>query len=73
MVKEMRELGIDILGQAPWGTHLCQFYQTKEDLIEILAPYFKEGLENSKEPRSKLRGFGPTPTALVDQLGLFDS
>jgi signal transduction histidine kinase len=44
----MRELGIDILGQASWGTHLCQFYQTKEDLIEILVPYFKEGLENNE-------------------------
>ncbi|MEW5803653.1 MAG: MEDS domain-containing protein [bacterium] len=41
----MRKLGIDIIQEAPWGTHLCQFYQTKEDLIDILVPYFKTGLE----------------------------
>ena len=31
-----------------WGTHFCQFYQTKEDLIDILVPYFKAGLENDE-------------------------
>lgn len=24
-----------------WGTHFCQFYDTKQDLIDILIPYFK--------------------------------
>ena len=48
MKKEIRKSGIDILGDAPWGTHFCQFYQTKEDLIEILVPYFKAGLENNE-------------------------
>ncbi|HTL47916.1 MAG TPA: MEDS domain-containing protein [Verrucomicrobiae bacterium] len=32
----------------PWGTHVCQFYNTKQDLIEILVPYFKQGLENNE-------------------------
>ncbi len=40
--------GIDIIGNVPWGTHFCQFYQTKEDLIDILIPYFKTGLENNE-------------------------
>ena len=44
----MRKTGIDILGDVPWGTHLCQFYQTKENLIDILVPYFKAGLENNE-------------------------
>jgi two-component system cell cycle sensor histidine kinase/response regulator CckA len=43
-----RKSGISILGDAPWGTHFCQFYQTKQDLIEILVPYFKTGLENNE-------------------------
>ena len=43
-----RKTGIDILGDAPWGTHFCQFYHTKEDLIDILVPYFKAGLENNE-------------------------
>ncbi|HEX3036851.1 MAG TPA: MEDS domain-containing protein [Thermodesulfobacteriota bacterium] len=31
-----------------WGTHVCNFYKTKEDLIELLVPYFKAGLENNE-------------------------
>jgi PAS domain S-box-containing protein len=40
--------GIEFTDEVPWGTHLCQFYQSKEDLIEILVPYFKQGLENNE-------------------------
>ena len=48
MEKDTRTMGIDIIGKVPWGTHLCQFYQTREDLINILVPYFKAGLENNE-------------------------
>jgi PAS domain S-box-containing protein len=48
MEKAFRKTGIDIIDDAPWGTHLCQFYQTKKDLIDILVPYFKAGLENNE-------------------------
>lgn len=60
--------GIVTLGYVPWGTHLCQFYRTKEDILEVVVPYFKAGLENrefcvwvtappldKKEARSALR------------------
>jgi PAS domain S-box-containing protein len=30
----------------PWGTHLCQFYDTAFDLLEVLVPYYAEGLGN---------------------------
>jgi len=43
-----RKSGIEIMGDIAWGTHLCQFYQTKDDLIDILVPYFKAGLENNE-------------------------
>ena len=43
-----RKTGIDILSDVPWGIHVCQFYQTKEDLIDILVPYLKAGLENNE-------------------------
>ena len=43
-----RKTGIDILGDVPWGTHFCLFYKTKEDLTDILVPYFKAGLENNE-------------------------
>jgi hypothetical protein len=31
----------------PWGSHICQFYNRKEDLVKMLVPYFKQGLENN--------------------------
>jgi len=40
--------GIEVIGQVPWGTHFCQFYQTKQDLLDTLVPYFKAGLENNE-------------------------
>ncbi len=46
--KTLRKTGIDILGDAPWGTHFCLFYHTRRDLIDILVPYFKAGLENNE-------------------------
>ncbi len=30
------------------GKHLCQFYFTKKDLLDILVPYFSEGLSNDE-------------------------
>ncbi len=43
-----RKTGIDILGDVPWGTHSCLFYKTKEDLLDVLVPYFKAGLESNE-------------------------
>ena len=48
MASELRKTGISIVGDVPWGTHFCYFYETKQDLLDILVPYFKAGLE-SKE------------------------
>ena len=48
MKATLRKSGIDVLGDVPWGTHICQFYFTKEELMDILAPYFKVGLENNE-------------------------
>src|SRR5665647_2427151 len=48
MEENLRRSGIDVIGNVPWGTHCCQFYQTKEDLTGILVPYFKAGLENNE-------------------------
>ncbi len=48
MEAKLRKTSIEVVGDVPWGTHFCQFYQTKEDLIEILVPYFKAGLENNE-------------------------
>jgi len=45
---KLRKTGIEIIGDIPWGTHFCHFYETKEDLLDILIPYFKAGLENNE-------------------------
>lgn len=43
-----RHSGIEAVGDVPWGTHLCEFYQAKEDLEETLVPYFADGLRNNE-------------------------
>jgi signal transduction histidine kinase len=48
MTDNLRKSGIDIVGDIPWGTHLCQFYKTKEDLLDLLVPFMKAGLENNE-------------------------
>ncbi len=48
MEEKMRKTGIDLIGDTPWGTHLCLFYQSEQDLLDILLPYFKAGLENNE-------------------------
>jgi len=42
---DFRHFGISLVGSIPWGTHLCQFYESKQDLIDILVPYFAKGLQ----------------------------
>jgi hypothetical protein len=32
----------------PWGSHVCQFYETKEDQIQMLVPYFRQGLDRNE-------------------------
>ena len=48
MSTELRKTGINVVGDLPWGAHFCYFYETKQDLLDILIPYFKTGLENKE-------------------------
>ncbi|MBM1174325.1 sensor histidine kinase [Microvirga arabica] len=41
--------GIQAVGDLPWGTHFCQFYEDRSDLADALVPYFKKGLENNEK------------------------
>ncbi len=69
-IKDMKgiQLNIDLNYNFPWGTHICYFYQKKEDLMDIIIPYIKKGLEddqfcvwvtsedlNEKEAKKKLK------------------
>jgi PAS domain S-box-containing protein len=48
MTIEMRKTGVDVVGDMPWGTHFCLFYETGADLLETLVSYCKAGLENQE-------------------------
>src|SRR6185312_10617881 len=48
MSSGLRKTGISVVGDAPWGTHFCHFYETKQDLLDTLVPYFKAGLESNE-------------------------
>src|SRR5258706_13935416 len=48
MASETRKTGIDVVGDMPWGTHFCLFYETKEDLLDTLISYCKTGLESGE-------------------------
>ena len=37
--------GISLLDEISRGTHFCHLYQTTDNLLEALKPYFKAGLE----------------------------
>ena len=45
MTTALRNTGIEPVGEMPWGTHFCYFYETRDDLLETLLPFFKAGLE----------------------------
>ena len=48
MATETRKTGIDVVGDMPWGTHFCLFYDTKDDLLDMLISYCKAGLESEE-------------------------
>jgi DNA-binding CsgD family transcriptional regulator len=41
----LRKTGLEVLGYMPWGTHCCHFFQTQNDLLETLIPFFQAGLD----------------------------
>jgi DNA-binding CsgD family transcriptional regulator len=48
MVTSLRRTGLSVLGDKPWGAHVCVFYESKDDLLDTVVPYFKAGLENNE-------------------------
>src|SRR5260370_3916785 len=45
---QLRKTGIGVVGDVPGGSHFFMFYETKEDLLDTLVPYFKAGLESGE-------------------------
>ena len=48
MSTALRRTGVNVLGDMPWGSHVCMFYELKEDLLDTVGPYFKAGLESNE-------------------------
>jgi DNA-binding CsgD family transcriptional regulator len=43
--QRLRDTGLEAVGKVAWGTHFCVFYETKKDLLDIVVPFFKAGLQ----------------------------
>jgi RNA polymerase sigma factor (sigma-70 family) len=46
--QKLRDTGLKAVGEVPWGSHFCVFYETKQDLLDVLVPYFNTGLRNNE-------------------------
>lgn len=45
----LRDTGIELIGKIPWGSHVCMFCQTKQDMLEAACAYFavaRDGAEH---------------------------
>jgi signal transduction histidine kinase/CheY-like chemotaxis protein len=72
-INETRNSGISVVGQRPWGTHFCSFYESKTDLLNMLLSYFKAGLEANEfcvwvvaEPLSEREAWDGLRSAVPD-------
>ena len=48
MPKKAHRSAIDPARKLPWGTHFCQFYESHQDLLDIVVPYLKSGLRHNE-------------------------
>ena len=75
--QELRDTGLEGVGSVPWGTHFCIFYETKQDLLDILIPYFETGIKHNESCVWVVSGSEPltiseATKALRDALPGFD-
>jgi hypothetical protein len=43
-----RRIGIPGVDRAPWGEHLCVYFDTKAELLSLVVPFVKAGLEDNE-------------------------
>lgn len=48
MAMVLRNSGIPFIDEVAWGSHLCAFYETDDDLFETVAGYFAAGIETNE-------------------------
>src|ERR1700724_4303745 len=44
----LRHTGIRFMGDKPWGTHVCLFYETPQDLLDAAVCYFEAGVKSNE-------------------------
>ena len=44
----LRHTGLRFMGDMPWGTHVCLFYETPQDLVDTASCYFEAGLKSNE-------------------------
>jgi DNA-binding CsgD family transcriptional regulator len=44
----LRHTGIRFMGDMPWGTHVCLFYEIPQDLLDTAVCYFEAGLKSNE-------------------------
>jgi len=45
----LRDTGIELVGKIPWGSHMCMFCETKQDILDAACAYFaasRDGAEH---------------------------
>ena len=47
-MRNLRESGIDIIGELPWGAHIACLYSSWEDVLKVIVPYIHAGLRNNE-------------------------
>lgn len=45
---QLRKTGLGPVGDRPWGTHICLFYETRQDLYDVHVDYFGAGLASGE-------------------------
>jgi len=43
-----RPSGIRSIGELPWGSHFCVFYTSQRELLDVLVPFIRAGLESNE-------------------------
>lgn len=44
----MTDFGLECLNRVPWGTHVCHFYGSQSELIDVVIPYLVTGLKREE-------------------------
>lgn len=45
----LRDSGLDIIGEIPWGTHIACLHSQKNEYYDVVIPYIKTGLQKNEK------------------------